>query len=296
MSVAIAPGSPEHMRMITPSKVSAILGISRFTSPYRIWHQMRGNLPPEPASEIFARGHDFEPAMAEIWRRENEGWRLSRGEVQIVCEPSRFGFPAAATVDRRASRGRARKVVEFKTTSSSLEEWGDFYTDQAPADNVAQVLVQQLITGWTDQPADLLVLGPRLDDHHTYRIPFDAQIADMIVARCRDFYASLKSDEPPALDDTKATYNAVRELHPDIDGSTVDVAPQLAADYLSAHRQLKAAEQQARAAKTRLLDAMGNAQHAVSGGLPVGRRQPAANGAVALYAAKTNPEAVHPNE
>ena len=114
MSVAIAPGSPEHMRMITPSKVSAILGISRFTSPYRIWHQMRGNLPPEPASEIFARGHDFEPAMAEIWRRENEGWRLSRGEVQIVCEPSRFGFPAAATVDRRASRGRARKVVEAR--------------------------------------------------------------------------------------------------------------------------------------------------------------------------------------
>ena len=73
MSVAIAPGSPEHMRMITPSKVSAILGISRFTSPYRIWHQMRGNLPPEPASEIFARGHDFEPAMAEIWRREKDG-------------------------------------------------------------------------------------------------------------------------------------------------------------------------------------------------------------------------------
>ena len=286
MSAFIAPGSPEHMRLITPSKVSAILGVSRFSSAYRTWHQMAGLIEPEPPKEIFALGHDFEPAMASIWKRQNPGWRLSADEVQIVVPAERFGFPAAVTLDRRASRGRARQVVEFKT-ARDLSAWGDYFTDQAPADYVAQVTAQMLFSGYTDYPAHLMVLGPFFEAH-TYVIEFDAEVADAIVARCRDFYESLQSDTPPELDDTVSTYDTVKELHPEIDGSTATVDLELAASVLAASDAAKSADTELRYRKTLLLDAMGFAASAVCGDIKVADRRPHGKGGVALALATKN--------
>lgn len=280
MSITIAPGSPEHMRMITPSKVASILGVSRFSSPFRTWQQMRGNIPGEPPSEIFSLGHDFEPAMASIWRRQNPGWRLSRGEVQYLVPESRFGFPAAVTLDGRASRGRARRVVEFKC-ARDLSAWGDEFTDQAPADYTAQVITQMLFTGWTKHPAHLMVLGPFFEAH-TYVVEFDEAVADAIVSECRLFYQSLRSDQPPPLDDSVPTYEAVKALHPDIDGTTVQIDAVDAHDVLQAKLAAQDAEKYLRGATTRLLDAMGNAQTALCGEVKIADRRPHARGGVAL--------------
>jgi len=275
------------MRLITPSKVSAILGVSRFTSAYRIWNQMAGLVEPEPPKEIFALGHDFEPAMASIWKRQNPGWRLSADEVQIVVPTERFGFPAAVTLDRRASRGRARQVVEFKT-ARDLSAWGDYFTDQAPADYVAQVTAQMLFSGYMDYPAHLMVLGPFFEAH-TYVIEFDAEVADAIVTRCKEFYDSLQTGVPPELDDTVATYQTVRELHPDITpDSVVEVDPELAVQVLELDAALKDTERVTRGHKSLLLDAMGNAQTAMCSGVKVADRRPHAKGGVALALATKN--------
>jgi predicted phage-related endonuclease len=294
MSVAIQPGSPEHMRLVTPSKVAAILGVSRFSSPYRTWHQMAGLIEPEPPKEIFALGHDFEPAMASIWKRQNPGWRLSRDEVQIVVSTERFGFPAAVTLDRRASRGRARRNVEFKT-ARDLSQWGDYFTDQAPADYVAQVQAQMLFSGYTDYPAHLMVLGPFFEAH-TYVIEYDPEVADAIVARCKAFYDSLQSDTPPELDDSVPTYETVKQLHPEIDGSTANVDLELAASVLAASDSAKAADTELRYRKTLLLDAMGFAASAMCGDVKIADRRPHGKGGVALALATKNLNQLNNNE
>jgi predicted phage-related endonuclease len=288
MTVAIEPGSPEWMQIITPSKVAAILGVSRWESPYRLWHRMRGTVDAAPPSDIFDMGHDFEPAMAAIWRRLNPGWQLSPGEVQIVA-PDKFGYPAAATLDRRARRGRARKVVEFKT-ARHLEEWGDAFTDDAPADYVAQILAQMAYTGYTRHPADLMVLGPYFEAH-TYHIPYDANVVAAIHQRCNAFWRSLDGDTPPDLDDSVATYECVRELHPDIDGTTVQLNDtEFAWRVLQFAVDVKANEACLRGAKTRLLDLMGNAQTAMCGDVKIADRRPHASGSVALNLATKNLE------
>ncbi|QBP29720.1 RecE-like exonuclease [Mycobacterium phage Typha] len=286
MTVKIAPGSDEWHKLITPSKVAAILGVSRWESPYRLWHRMKGLVEPEPEKDIFTVGHAFEPALAYLWKEDNPGWQLSPGEVQITGDADQFGFPFAVTLDRRARRGRSRRVVEFKT-ARSLEEWGDEFTDEAPADYVAQVSAQMLMTGYTQHPAHLVVLGPWLK-HHTYQIEYTPAVADLIVGRCRDFYQSLAGDTPPPLDDTVATYECVRELHPDIDGSTALIPADLAIEYLAASRGRKDADRRERSAKTQVLDLMGNAQYGeVKVGddttVRVARRQPSRQ-SVALYA------------
>lgn len=284
--IAVQPGSPEWQRLITPSKVAAILGVSRWESTYRLWHRLKGLVDAEPPKDIFDVGHDFEPAMAAMWRRANPGWRLSPGEVQVFA-PADIGYPAAATLDRRACRGRARRVVEFKT-ARRLEDWGDFGTDQAPADYVAQVLAQMAFTGYTTHPAHLMVLGPYFEAH-TYVIEYDQQVVDMIHQRCLAFWHSLKGQEPPDLDDTVPTYECVRELHPDITpGETVEIDTELALRVLQSDADLKANETALRGAKTRLLDLMGDAQHAECGGIRVADRRPHGRGGVALNLARKN--------
>ena len=285
----IEPGTPEWLSFITPSKVAAILGVSRWESAYRLWHRMKGITATEEPKDIFDIGHDWEPAAANRWKRKNEGWRLSPGEVQIIIPPlaGDMAFPVIVTLDRRASRGRAKRIVEFKT-ARRMEDWGDEFTDQAPEDYVAQCIAQQLFTGWTQNPAHLLVIGPYFNDH-VYEIPFDAEVAAWIGQSCSSFYQSLRGDVAPDLDDHVATYECVRELHPDIDGSTAEVDPDLGVAVHNANDDLKAAEKRLRGLKTELLDAMGNAQYAEFGGIKVATRSPHARGGVALNLARTHP-------
>ncbi|OZF41888.1 YqaJ viral recombinase family protein [Rhodococcus sp. 14-2470-1a] len=261
MSVKIKPGSDEWLRTMSPSKAAAVLGLSRWESPRSLWHRMRGELPPEDPKDEFRVGHAYELALAELWRSANAGWRLSRGEVQFDGS-DRFGFPLIATIDGRASRGRARRVVE-KKTARSLEEWGDFFTDDGPADYVTQVIVQMGVSGYTREPADLVVMGPFFQ-WHTYRVRFDADLFDGIVDQLRDFHRSLSDpDAGPELDDHVATYDAVRALHPRIDGSTVQLDEALALDYLDAVLDHRETDKRLRGLKTRVLDVMGDAAEAL---------------------------------
>ncbi|WP_037184885.1 YqaJ viral recombinase family protein [Rhodococcoides fascians] len=260
MSVKIKPGSPEWLATMSPSKAAAVLGLSRWESPRSLWHRMRGDLPPEDPKDEFAVGHAFELALSELWRGANPGWRLSPGEVQFDAS-DRFGFPFIATIDGRASRGSSRRVVE-KKTARKLEEWGDFFTDEGPADYITQVIVQQGVSGYTREPAHLVVMGPFFQ-WHTYRVRFDADLFDEIVGTLRAFHRSLSDpDAGPALDDHVATYDTVRALHPDVDGSAVQLEEELALAYLGAVVDHRESEARLRGLKTEVLDVMGDAAEA----------------------------------
>ena len=138
-----------------------------------------------------------------------------------------------------------------------------------------------------------MVCGP-FWNYRIYDIEQSSYAFDEIVEKCQAFYASLAGDEPPDLDDTVPTYECVRGLHPDIDGSTVEVDADLAMAVHNANDEKKAAEKKLLGLKTRLLDAMGNAQHAVLGDRKVASRSPHASGSVALNLARKHPAVQQP--
>lgn len=292
----IQPGSEQHSEMISPSKVAAILGFSRWQSPYGLWMEMKGRVEPDPPKDIFQIGHDCEHTAAARWRDLNPpDWKLSPGEVQFVIDPDHFGFPALATLDRRAVCGRSRRAVEFKIARDldDLEMWGDDLSGECPEDYATQVFTQMLFTGFTKLDGHLLALGPFWNER-IYPIRYDASIAAGTIAEIRKFWDSLKSDTPPPLDDSKPTYRTVRKLHPDIDpGTTVVLDPDLALDFLEAHEAQKAADTRLTGMKTRVLDAMGSTETAFVGETQIAKRSPHASGSVALNKArKTTAESI----
>lgn len=279
----LAPGSPAWVRTITASKVPAILGMSRFQSQFSLWHEMAGLVEPAPVSEqqqeLFDYGHAVEVAAAEYWRYRNPGWRLSRSEVSY-SDPS-LPFPNQVTIDRRASRGRSRRIVEVKS-ARSLEDWGDDGSGETPADYAAQVITQQHISGITAD-ADL-VLWPTYGRPRVYTIVYDREVAEQIIDRCTAWWESIKAGTPPELDDTITTYETLRRLHPDVDrGAEVEVSVDDALELLQASRDEKSVAKAARGAKSRILAAAGSAQYVTCRGVRVADRRGNSAGSVSLY-------------
>lgn len=289
----LAPGTPAWRSIITPSKVATILlgqdghTLSRWESPFRLWHRMKGITSEEPPKDAFDIGHDYEPAAANRWKRKNPGWRLSPGEVQFHIDPDKYGFPAVCTPDRRATSGHAHRVVELKMARNltDVELWGDDLSGECPEDYAAQVMSQMIFTGWTKRPGHLLVLGPYADEC-IYQIEYDVNTAAWILASCRKFWESLESETPPDLDDTKATYQCLRELHPEIDRTTVQVDVEDAIAFATAIEASESAAAELQYQKNLMLKRMERSQYAEIGGRRLCDRRKHAKGGVAFYAAK----------
>jgi predicted phage-related endonuclease len=289
----VRPGTDYHSRVISPSKVAAIMGVSRWDSAFRLWHMMKGLIDGEPESDRFMVGHAMELAAAYMYREDHPGWRVSTGEVQVQTDM--FGFPAVATLDRRCTRPKGRgvdhRVLEVKTTES-LEDWGDQRTDQAPMDYTVQITALMGFTGYTEHPAHLLLLGPRISQRHEYEIPFAEDIWEWILEECGKFYETLDLDDPPPLDNSVATYQAVRDLHPDIercihDPKTkacggVEVPAGLIHRITDAQSEVARWKAEERGGKAELLTIMERAQHARVDDVIAARRQNSGKGTVAL--------------
>ena len=264
---APTPGIAEWARLVTASKVAAILGLSPWESPFSMWLKMRGEIPAESGQNADAksRGHYLEDGIVRWWIDQHPDAAVEG--TQVYAERDGWAGSTPDAVATLTETGE-RVVVDAKTAAFG-DEWGD----EPPAYYQAQ-MVWQMWTHDADAGYVAALLGPRLTLRE-FRIERDRDLEAAIVARCREFYDSLSLDTPPDLDDSVPTYEAVRALHPDIDrDASVELTHDLAHEYVSAAVAFKEAETAERAAKARLLAAMGRARLATFDGTTVARRQP----------------------
>jgi len=78
-------------------------------------------------------------------------------------------------------------------------------------------------------------------------------------AQAGRFWDHLTKIAPPSWDGSKATYEAVREMHPDIDNEKVDLG-MLGEELVQAQQHLDAAEEEFTRLKSEVLEAMGRAK------------------------------------
>lgn len=264
-----APGSEEWRNLITGSKISAIMGDSRWDTKWTLYQMMTGAVDAEPSKDIFRVGHAAELMLAELWKMENEGWKLSPGEVQYTDKT--LPFPNAATLDRRGSRGRARKYIEFKT-ARRLEEWGDLDGSKMPRDYQRQAIWGQGISGFTEEPAEIMVMGPFFK-HFTYKVEFDQDIFDQMCEEADKFYRQVRDRIEPPNEGKPCDYKVVRRMHPSIhEGELAEVNSFLVDLWQTKVQMAKDVQVEADALKTKIMAEMGQAQFGVAGDQRIVRR------------------------
>jgi putative phage-type endonuclease len=258
---------------MTASKVAAALGVSPWESPRSLWHQMHGDVPWPGTSEVKQRGHYLEPAILAWWRDQHPEF-LSVLDLQPTYVLGEWGAatPDAVAVNPDDSQ---RVLVEAKSAAYD-DEWGDPGTDQIPPYYLAQCYWQMHVSDVHRCYVPIITSRLRFAE---YVVDYDPEIGADLEQRMRAFYDSLASATPPPLDDSVATFEAMRKVHPDIDADAVaEVTEAEAVELLTACDHLATAEARDRLARAVVLDRMGRARFAVCNGIKVARRQPNKSG------------------
>lgn len=275
----LVPGTAAWSRKVTASKVAAILGLSPYDSPLSCWHKMKGNVPLEAETEDHRRGHYAEPSIIAWFVDQHP--ELHRDSLTLQPQYEDPALPwAAATPDAAMSAGETDVLIEAKS-ARDMDEWGEPGTDEIPAYYYVQAQFQMRLSGI--RRTYVPVWGPWFEMAE-YVVDYDEGIAAGIIARCAEFAASLEADTPPPLDDTVATLQVLKALHPHIaKGDVVQLEQQVAVEFIDASNAYREADARRRAAQSAVLDAMGDAQYANAGDARVARRQPAKGDSIALY-------------
>ncbi|MFL1444025.1 YqaJ viral recombinase family nuclease [Nocardiopsis protaetiae] len=286
----VAPGSREWLGYMSASKIASVVGLSPWQSRFSLWQEMSGQLEPEPMTTDQARGHYLEPAVCAwfadqhpefevlpgyTWTRDDYRWMLASPD-RLVYLPD-GDVPAAVILNEDDTPPPPPALLEVKTSATD-DEWGRPGTDEIPAYYRPQVVWQMAVTG--AERVFVAVLTSRLE-FREYVVEYDPDDAEWLIDQADEFMSSLVFGEEPDLDEHKATYEAVRRLHPEIDGEDIEIPPALAAEYVGAVTAKKAAEKRHQGATTAVADAMGTAKRAVCAGHTIATRQ--AKGKAAPY-------------
>ena len=281
-----APGTPEWQRMVTASKIAGILGVSPWQSPYSVWSEMTHAPGADEPTAAMLRGSFLEDGILAWFEHDNPSWERI-GTQLAVTQPDMQEW-AFATLDGLYKDDLGNTVVVEVKTASRLDDWQTEDGGIAlPAYYESQVRFQLALTDTADY-ATVVLLTPFLEKKELI-VERDDEMEAAIMSAAHDWKQALDTGQAPALDDTVATYDAVRREHPEIDPEkAVEIDQALAHQWLQARVDLKDAEKRERGLKTRVLDLMGDAKIAQLDGLKIATRTPGARGTVTLRAnAKT---------
>ena len=292
------PNSPEWHALrrsgIGASEIAAVVGLSPFESAFSLWHRKKGNIGgADPDNSLFLWGHLLEPVVANrfaakhpeyavtkcgTYAAEHSRWQLANVDRALFDSDEFFAIGMELPADHPP-----RSILEIKTTRYG-DGWGRAMTDEIPLHVRCQVM-QQMDVLEVDYAWVAVLIGG--NDYREYRIDYDGDDAKALRDAGAAFWESLHPSDEPPIDASHETYEAVRELHPDIDRNLdVEIPPAMFHEYLQAKENADTTADHLRQVKSQLLRTLGNARRALVAGTPVLRRQPGRGGNVALYEIK----------
>lgn len=282
----VQPGSPEWMKLMTASKIAAVVGLSPYESRFSLWHRMAGLLGDQADTDIMRRGHYLEPAIAAWFADQHPELDVAPcGTFAHATRAWQAASPDRFLVVRETGE---RRLLECKSALDDLE-WGEPGTDQIPPGYRAQVQWQLDTLGLLT--CHVAVISAHLE-FREYFVTYDPAYAAHLRVEAEAFLASLPggtSPQRPDVDAHNATYEAVRYLHPDIDQVDVDLDPELAREYCQTRHALASAELAEKRTKTRVADAIGSARRGLFAGQVIAQRQAKGEGTPYLVAGRNLP-------
>jgi putative phage-type endonuclease len=282
-------GSPEwheaRSRVIGGSEVGSILNINSFESRYVLWYRKAGFLTKEEsANPLFEWGHRLEPVVAEKFADNHpeysvqvSGSWVHRDRPWHGANPDRLLSPVYVDDDGEVYVGEPEAVLEIKTSMSGY----GWENDMCPVKYVAQL--RWYMEAFSLDYGYLVVLAS-LGDYREFLVPRDPSkpVVSMqtgneewysvggeeMLEAAAAFYNSLPGrltpeGTPPPIDGGNDTYEMIRERHPDILNTDVEVTHELAAQLREALAAEKAAIAEAQRMKSVMLDTLGKARRAI---------------------------------
>lgn len=246
----------ERRKSIGGSDAAAIVGMSRYASPYTVWMDKTGRLPEEEDTEEMRIGRDLESYVAS--RFEESSGKKVRKCNYIMRNPA---YPwAHADIDRRLVGEDAG--LECKTTSTL--DIRQFNGVDFPEKYYCQCVHYMAVTGLKRWYLAVLVFGRGF---FTYVLERDeAEIKALMDAEML-FWQCVTEDTPPAPDGSDATTEALDSAFYGGDDERIDLFGReaLIDEYMQIRRQADALNERRREIENTLKLDMGQAERAACG-------------------------------
>lgn len=203
----------EHRRRsIGGSDASAILGMNSYSSPYTVWAEKLGKLPPKEDNEAMRLGRDLEDYVAKRFT-EATGKKVRR-ENNIIVNP-KYPF-AHANVDRMV----VGEDAGFEAKTTSILNLKKFKNGEYPDTYYVQCVHYLMVTGAKRWYLGVLILG---EGFKWFVIERDEDEIAALAKSEADFWKYVESKTPPLTDGTKSTTDTIKTIFTDSNKEVVDL-------------------------------------------------------------------------
>ena len=219
----------ERRNSLGGSDMGAVLGLNRWSSPYSVWAEKTGRLPPKEDSEAMRQGRDLEEYVASRFT-EKSGKQVQRMNYLLRNDDAPY---LHANIDRRILGERSG--LECKTASAlNLKTYagGEF-----PDSYYVQCVTYLTVTGWERWYLAVLILGKGFQVYQITTVEDDAvpewcessvyvsqAEMDALKSGAKRFWEEyVLPDQAPPVDGTEATGDAIEAIYSEDDGGEVQL-------------------------------------------------------------------------
>ena len=230
--------------------MGSVLGMNEYSSPYTVWAEKTGKLPPKEETEYMKLGHDLEDYVAKRFT-EKSGLKVAKDTA--TWRNSKYPH-LHANIDRKIVKQRAG--LECKITSSFSEK--NYRDGKFPDRFYAQCVEYLCVTELDRWYLAVLVYGKGIFIYQLTRIPNDtipewcessvyvddAEI-ESLAKFGNDFWVNyVEKGTPPAVDGSDSTTKTISTIFPNSNTESVNLFAYEDAlkQYIALGKQIKELE------------------------------------------------------
>ena len=203
----------EHRRKtIGGSDAAAIIGMNAYSSPYTVWADKLGKLPPKEDNEAMRLGRDLEEYVAKRFTEET-GKKLRR-ENNILINP-KYPF-AHANVDRMV----IGEDAGFEAKTTTVLNLKKFKNGEYPANYYVQCVHYLMVTGAKKWYLGVLILGVGF---RWFVIERDEGEIEALAQSEQAFWEYVEKEIPPDADGSESTSQTITTIYPESTERTVSL-------------------------------------------------------------------------
>lgn len=224
------------------SEIGTIMGLNQWESAYALWAKKCGLIPNEFKENWAVRlGKAFEEPILNLFAEQHPELEIFRAGSFVSKEYDILH----ANPDGMARHRETGEwmVIEVKTARYNWES--------LPPSYHAQVQQYMMVMG----VCKAIVVAVAGMDWYEFEVEADEFQQLTQASLAQEFYNSVKTQTKPAWDGSESTYNAVRQQHPQIDDTEVDLGT-LGLQLINAQEMADEANKNFSLLKSMVLDTM----------------------------------------
>jgi putative phage-type endonuclease len=243
------------------SDAAAIVGLSPYSGPMRVWLEKRGLIEGADESEAMLWGSLLEGSIADEFERRTGLRVVARQALRMHPEHPwmRCTLDGLVAEHEHDPADLALGIFESKSAGDGFA-WGD----EPPPHALLQVQHSLAVTGLERAWVAVLHGGRGGMQLRTYELEADAELQAYLIEEERAFWQLVETGKPPPADSSEETAAALRAAYAEpVKLSSVDLpgrALDLVQQYRSAKEDERAAAARAALAQNELMSLLGEAE------------------------------------